>query len=275
MTTKELEKAAHNLRRSEEFLAARGRWTLDSVGRTLMRSTHDTVQDMCQTVEAILLYNDIPLKTDPRQEADQVPTSTFDVDRLQRFASFFDRLHQWFLNHAKGEVEAGAEALLGQIYGSLMAIHRSTGKFLEWSSDDSQSAVAPEEAPESPPAIPPAASAMVDRVFDGAPSKKTTKPARPTITRPHLVLSENLSDPWYQWVSPSDIKLTESARKRIFKFLVDHGVEFFKYQMEQFADEVRRRIENAPEGYILVIKIGGDDKDRKPYLGYEPAEDPP
>jgi hypothetical protein len=276
MTTDELRKAAKNLKRSEEFLAARGRWTLESDGRSVMLDTHDTLKDMCETVEAILLYNDIPVKTDPRQTPEQVPASTFDADRLRRFASYFDRLHHWFLTHAKLEIEAGGESILGQIYGSLMAIQRSIGRFIKWSSGEEHSVEAPEESKTSRSTAPPSESAMVDRIFDGVSAEESTDSARPAASRPpQLVLAEDPSDPWYKWVSPSDIELTPSARERIFEFLAGNGVEFFRYQREKFADEVRRRIENAPEGYMLIVKVGGDESDRKPFLGYEPIEEEP
>ena len=76
----------------------------------------------------------------------------------------------------------------------------------------------------------------------------------------------------FRWVGPEEVELTPRARERIEQLFAAQGITFFRYQLENFASEVRRRIKTAPEGHVLVIKVRDIGGERKPFLSYMPAK---
>ena len=75
-------------------------------------------------------------------------------------------------------------------------------------------------------------------------------------------------DPMFQWVGPEEVELTARAREQIEQLFAEQGISYFRYQLENFAEEVRRRISSAPEGHVLVIKVREIGGERKPFLSY-------
>jgi len=140
---------------------------------------------------------------------------------------------------------------------------------------------APPARPASVPpatAAPPARSAAgrstgpaapVDDVFAGAP-----RPRQPGVPVPveQIALTASEVDPMFRWVGPEDVELTPRARERIEQLFAAQGITFFRYQLENFASEVRRRIKTAPEGHVLVIKVRNIGGERKPFMSYMPAK---
>jgi hypothetical protein len=60
------------------------------------------------------------------------------------------------------------------------------------------------------------------------------------------------------------------GREKLEQLFEEQGVEFFRYQLEKFADEVKMRIENAPGGHVLVVKVRTIGEEKKPFLSYIP-----
>jgi hypothetical protein len=112
-------------------------------------------------------------------------------------------------------------------------------------------------------------AAIVDDVFAGAP--RPAAPAGPTPVE-QIALTASEADPMFRWIGPEDVELTPRARERIEQLFAAQGITFFRYQLENFASEVRRRIKSAPEGHVLVIKVRDIGGERKPFLSYVPAK---
>lgn len=112
-------------------------------------------------------------------------------------------------------------------------------------------------------------AATVDDVFAGAP-----RPRQPGVPVPveQIALTASEADPMFRWVGPEDVELTPRARERIEQLFAAQGITFFRYQLENFASEVRRRIKTAPEGHVLVIKVRDIGGERKPFMSYMPAK---
>jgi hypothetical protein len=87
-----------------------------------------------------------------------------------------------------------------------------------------------------------------------------------------IALTASEADPMFRWVGPEDVELTPRARERIEQLFAAQGITFFRYQLENFASEVRRRIKTAPEGHVLVIKVRDIGGERKPFMSYMPAK---
>ncbi len=78
--------------------------------------------------------------------------------------------------------------------------------------------------------------------------------------------------PMFRCIGPEEVQLTPRALERIEQLFAAQGITFFRYQLENFAAEVRRRIKSAPEGHVLVIKVRDIGGERKPFLSYMPAK---
>ncbi len=132
----------------------------------------------------------------------------------------------------------------------------------------------PPATPAPPPARPAAGrstgpAATVDDVFAGAPRPR--QPGAPVPVE-QIALTASEVDPMFRWVGPEDVELTPRARERIEQLFAAQGITFFRYQLENFASEVRRRIKTAPEGHVLVIKVRDIGGERKPFMSYMPAK---
>lgn len=282
LTTAELEKAARNLERIEAYLAPRSRWTLDpaqlptlqALRRTVAR-LHDRFQPPATAQQAA------PQRGD--REVTALEPDGLDADQITGFAGFLDRLDRWLEASAAVPPATGATELVARIQGSLEASGRALAAIA--GEPEPVAAPSPPAAPFAaapppataappPPARPTAGrsagtAAVIDDVFAGVP-----RPKQPGVPAPveQIALTASDSDPMFRWVGPEDVELTPRARERIEQLFASQGITFFRYQLENFASEVRRRIKTAPEGHVLVIKVRDIGGERKPFLSYVPAK---
>jgi hypothetical protein len=234
-----------------------------------------------------------------------------DVDQLHGFASFLERLDRWLEASGAVPPATGATELMTRILASLQATNRALEELGAGPAPEAgrhapaAPAAAPpiRSAPAAPAATPPTRpasvpppaaapptrpastaptaaaapsrtaagrsagpAAIVDDVFAGAP-----RPAGPAPVE-QIALTASEADPMFRWIGPEDVELTPRARERIEQLFAAQGITFFRYQLENFASEVRRRIKTAPEGHVLVIKVRDIGGERKPFLSYMPAK---
>jgi hypothetical protein len=112
-------------------------------------------------------------------------------------------------------------------------------------------------------------AANVDDVFANAP--RAAAPVAPAPVE-QIALTASDVDPMFRWVGSDEVELTPRARDRIEQLFAAQGITYFRYQLENFTSEVRRRIKTAPEGHVLVIKVRDIGGERKPFLSYMPAK---
>jgi len=300
LTHDELEKAAHNLERIDGYLAPRSRWTVSPAHL-------DTLASIRRSVSRLMKLMRTPSSTGPPAPTRDVPAAApldpaeLDGDQLLGFASFLERLDRWLEASGARPPTSGASELIARIVVSLQATDRALQELGAGPAPEAvrhapaaPAAAAPpiRSAPAAPAATPPprpasaaptaaaapsrtaegrsaGPAAIVDDIFAGAP--RPGAPARPAPIE-QIALTASAEDPMFRWVGPEEVELTPRARERIEQLFAAQGITFFRYQLENFASEVRRRIKSAPEGHVLVIKVRDIGGERKPFLSYMPAK---
>jgi hypothetical protein len=301
LTPEELEKAARNLERIESYLVPRSRWTLDPVHLDTLVSLRQLVARLrARFHPSGSAHRRAPPRAD--REVAALDPSTLDVEQFTGFAGFLERLDHWLEASAAVPPATGATELVARIESSLEASGHALAA-IAGAPDPAAAHTGPAApvtaAPPSRPAFGPPAMALpparrasvppvtaapaaspaagrpagpaatVDDVFAGAP-----RPRQPGVPVPveQIALTASEADPMFRWVGSEDVELTPRARERIEQLFAAQGITFFRYQLENFASEVRRRIKTAPEGHVLVIKVRNIGGERKPFLSYMPAK---
>ncbi len=284
LTATELGKAARNVKRIEGYLVARCNWTLDPADRQSFDDLKAGVARLAFTIGQRTLALGIESRLTAGQAPEPAPQETFDGPQLGRFASFLQQLDSWFIAHPDAVPEPGAGRFLGEVQHSLEIIRQALVSI-----DENQEPIAPaadalDEAPEEEistgnqvetpeaevpkPLTPPTrapSSAMDDDIYEGTRDKEGQPPPKP----PEMIaFTASEIDPMFTWVGPESVDLTPLAKERVETLFEEQGVGFFRYQLENFADEIKKRIENAPEGHVLVVKVRTIGDERKPFLSY-------
>jgi hypothetical protein len=236
-----------------------------------------------------------------REVADLDPAA-LEIEQLTGFVGFLERLDRWLEASAAVPPATGATELVARIQSSLEASGHALAAIAGTPEPAAArpSPAAPVAAvppsrpvagaptialpPARPASVPPATAApparpaagsstgtaaAVDDVFAGAPRPR--QPGAPVPVE-QIALTASEADPMFRWVGPEDVELTPRARERIEQLFAAQGITFFRYQLENFASEVRRRIKTAPEGHVLVIKVRNIGGERKPFMSYMPAK---
>lgn len=268
LTPDELEKAARNLEKIEAYLAPRTRWTADRAGVEAMASLQRSVGRLAIRMGS---WSAAPASAPADGGAghhEALEVDSLDSSQLAGFATFLERLTRWFETSDAAPPDAAGtpsvERLVRSLYGVRRALDELTG------SAPKSSAAAPTVAPTTAVAAERGAgpSPVVDDVFAGAPRRERREPPAPTE---QIAFTGTDPEPMFRWVGPEEIELTERARGRIERLFAEQGITFFRYQLENFIEEVRRRVKSAPEGHVLVIKVRDIGGERKPFLSYVSA----
>lgn len=265
LTVAEIDKALRNLERIEAYLSPRAGRPLPPEGAAAIEAMRRSVARL----DARLRPSTEALEPPP---SDQPPAASdadeLDVAQLVSFASYLDRLEQWCAG-CSAVLPSGAGSESGRrLLGSLAAVRQAleaigTGRL--HASDEPLEQDPVEAAPprRQAPGRGATSSPAVDDVYDGASRRDPPPgPAR------QIALTSGDVDPMFTWVGPEDVELTARAREQIEQLFAEQGVTYFRYQLENFAEEVRRRIRSAPEGHVLVIKVREIGGERKPFLSY-------
>jgi hypothetical protein len=269
LTIEELQKAATNLDRIEEFLMVRSEWHLELDGFEALREIDSAAQAIIRRVDAVLdtigRRADWTLPTPP----EPLPTSKFDSARLAKLAGFMSQLSKWFDGHVGHEVEPGGEDHVGEIHKTLRTIRGGVGPIIDAS--PFRDSVPDQKPPSSDdpgpaatgsrgnPSTPPVAGQAAD------PRKLTNQTGVAAVDR--LILEDTGDNPITQTFR-GDVELADSAKETISAFLQKHRVEYSGYRLHKFQDEVLRRVTSTPDGQVLVLKIGGFQDNPNPFFSY-------
>ncbi len=274
LTVDELEKAARNLERLEAYLVPRARWSLPPARRGTVASMRRSVDRLAKCMQgAAPAHPAVPPRQDRAVAA--LDPAEIEADQLDGFASYLERLDGWMKASGAVPPRTGAAGLLGRILASLEAAGRALAT-IDGEAPPGPARPAPPAPVPGPPAGRPLAArsagpaAAVDDVFAGAP-RPGPSPGAPVPVE-QIALTAGDVDPMFRWVGPEEVELTPRARQRIEQLFAAQGITFFRYQLENFAAEIRRRIRTAPEGHVLVIKVRDIGGERKPFLSYVPAK---
>jgi hypothetical protein len=258
LTLDELEKATRNIQRVEAYLVPRVDWTLSPGDVDTIEAMRRSVGRLADRVGRWGLPTSVEHTVSDRDSVESLPPATLDSEQIAGFASFLERLDGWFASSGAAPPSPDAGDSAGRLARSLDAVRRALEKLC--SAPSASQPVAPADRGVE-------TSRAVDDVYAGSPQRERHEPPPPAE---QLALTAFDVDPMYRWVGPEEIELTELARERIEQLFASQGITYFRYQLENFIEEIRRRVMNAPEGHVLVIKVRGTAGDRKPFLSYVP-----
>jgi hypothetical protein len=300
LTVDELDKVARNLERIETYLVPRSRWSLPPAHRDTVALMRRSVDRLAKCIQPAAPAD---WEAPPQHERDlaALDPAALDVDQLNGFASYLERLDSWMKAGGAVPPRTGAAQLLARILSSLEAAGRALESIAGGPAPEVDRRASPAPTAASPPARPEQAaptaeglpahpvagapipgapprplagrpvgySPAIDDVFAGMP-----RPRQPGVPVPieQIALTSGDVDPMFRWIGPEEVELTPRARQRIEELFAAQGITFFRYQLENFAAEIRRRIRTAPEGHVLVIKVRDIGGERKPFLSYVPAK---
>jgi pyruvate/2-oxoglutarate dehydrogenase complex dihydrolipoamide acyltransferase (E2) component len=290
----ELQKAAGNLKRIQEFLSTRLEWHLELEGFEALHHLDGSAAAIIRTMDPLLDAHGIRADWGGHTAPEQLPTSKFDSVRLDKLGAFMVQLDAWFRDHAVYPVEDGGEQHLSDIYGALHTIRKAVvpifdaSPYRESVPDErppgdmeieavlaepepapAQPAPAPAE-PEPAPAQPepaPTDHAMVSAAEQA--EEVSGSITTPGVYEDRLVLEDTADTPLTQTFQ-NEAELTATAKEMIAGILDRFNVEFTAYQRKKFEAVVVRRIQRTPAGQVLVIKVGDIEGKPKPYFGYQP-----
>ena len=263
LTVDELEKAARNLERIESYLVSRTTWSVPPASRDAIASSRRSIDGLAARTRAWAPAGTLdPPEAEPAPPPDGLPQDSLDSDQLAGFASFLERLDRWFAStNASPPEGTDPESPAARLSRSVEAVQRAlaliAGDPAPARTDDDHTAVA--AGRRAGPA------AVVDDVYAGAPRRDSEAVAAPPK---QIAFTSAEPEPMFRWVDAENIELTALARERIEELFADQGVAYFRYQLENFAEEVARRVRNAPEGHVLVVKVRDIGGERKPFLSY-------
>jgi hypothetical protein len=266
ITADELARAAANLKRIEDYLAARTRWRSEGRASSALRSIDEGAIAITRTLDQYRDSYPITVEVGDTELPQQVPSETFDGSRAAKLGDFMVRLSAWFKGRAGSELAPGAEQLIGSIYGSLVRIHRAVESILGGSSTRRAAPGTVTPAPHSRPSRVVGARPQPEAVDSGEPIPAPVAPAGPSR---RLVLENTVQEPLLEALQ-DEFELTAAAKQMVTGFLEQNGIEFAGHKLRRFHADVRRCIERTPEGQVLVIKIGGVDGERSPFFTYQP-----
>jgi len=286
LSAEELKKAARNIGKIERYFAARLQWGVGPECVAAFTELKTTADRIAFTVGQKALASGVEARLGAESDVEHVPSEAFDPKQLGKFATFLGRLDRWFVDHASGSLEKGGRRRLAAVQEALESLRMALAEIdlnqkpsplpadAASSADaaDAESAAPAKEAdsgppPSSGPSRPAAPAAAVDDVFEGARRQAEYIEGK---TPAQIVFTASGADPMYHWVGSTTVDLTPHGKEELEKLFEEQGITYFRYQFEKFADEIKMRIENAPDGHILVVKVRAVGDERKPFLGYVP-----
>jgi hypothetical protein len=206
----------------------------------------------------------------PRTSAPAAEPGSLDGDQLASFAAYLERLDQWLAAcDARLPEDEGTETA-AHLRRCLAAIQSAVSVLGRDQTAPAVDAPARSAAPEPPEHAARGAtrSPVVDDVYDGAPRREAAASAAAPGPARQIALTTGDVDPMFRWVGAENVELTAKARGQIEELFAEQGISYFRYQLENFVDEIRRRIRSAPEGHVLLIKVRNIGGERKPFLSY-------
>jgi hypothetical protein len=249
IAARDLEKAAANLGRMEQYFAARRSWRASSADR--FQALRTGITGLGEIVQDLVQIHQVPVATPPPTEVAALPTDDLDDLRVAKFTAFAAQLKMWFEAAHDQEVEPDAKPLLASVFASLASLvsHLNGIQVTE-----AAPAASADHAPASEAQPPPPASSIPPPVaINGAPNR--------------IELFDCDETPIIQTFQ-GEPELTDSAKESIRGFLAAYHINYGKYQIQKFEEKVLRWVESTPDGQMLVLKIGGLSGKPEPYPSY-------
>jgi hypothetical protein len=236
----DLQRASENLKRLHGYFAARSSWAAaDDAAAELLSAIRSTVDDTVKAVATIMEKLGIMAPSSIRfGAAPQQPGGQLDAATLGKFQKFLGQLMTWFQSRADAAVSPTGAKLLRELHGSLVGTRIALAVIIDGEPPAEESSPSQQQA-----AIPP---------------KRAKLELNDTSETPMLIDFQGKTE------------LTGDARDLLAAFLEENELEMPEYKRAKLEENVVRWLESAPEGMMLVIKIGGLHGRYEPFPSYTP-----
>jgi hypothetical protein len=236
----DLQRASENLKRLHGYFAARSSWeTADEAAAEILSAIRGTVDDTVKAIVAIMEKLGIMVPSAVRfSEAPQQPDGELDSATLGKFQTFLGQLKVWFQSRSEAAVSPTGAKLLRDVHESLIGTTIALAIIIDGEAPDLESS-----ADQRAAAIPP---------------KRAKLELLETDQTPMLVDFQGKK------------QLTGEAQDLLATFIKENELEMPEYKRTKLEENVVRWLESAPEGMMLVIKIGGLHGRYEPFPSYTP-----
>ena len=252
ITTRELDRAAHNLERLSEFVGVRRRWTVGEGGYSAAEDARNAAGAIAGFVAEMTdgkIASPVGVKQPPKLE----PAGEVSASRLTRFAEYLEQLQKWFESHVGTELPTGSENATRSIQHSLAA----TGDALQLLLHP----VIPEPDPEPNATVGPEPLTRDD-----------LGPVAEVDTTARLILDHTYKKPLLQ-KRGGMLELTTKTREMLDAFLKNQGIELNSNENRRFREKVQRWIELTPSKRVLVLRMSGLSGKPDVLSSFQPRED--
>ena len=246
ITSQELEKAARNIGRISEFIAARRSWALASGADEALSATREAADSFGEYLTALMTARQIRSIDEVQPPPEPLPPATMDATRLARFTEYLGQVRQWFINHGDSTLPSEGHEVVRSIQASLAATCWAAEALL----------AAAEATPVDAHKV----------AADFGPVVDVDREAR-------LILQDTEAIPLLQEFK-GIVELTEEAKGLLEGFFEKNEIDLGAFEKRRLQDKVLRWIEGTPEGQVLVFKISGLHGRAEPYASYQPKENP-
>jgi hypothetical protein len=229
ITAAELEKAARNIGRIADYLAARRDWDLPASTEEAVGAIRDAADSFAEYLNAIMTARQVPVASEMRPPTDPLTAAELDTARLEKFSVFLNQLRQWFSRRGEADLPTGAGDQLQEIQAALATTSWAADALL--TTNEVRRAAAASERGEYGEVV------EVDR-------------------EARLVLEHTDSTPLIQEFK-GVVELTPDAKQLLQEFYEKHDLDHGPLEKRRLRDKVVRWIESTPEGQVLVLKISG------------------
>jgi hypothetical protein len=271
--TAQLLKAAGNLKKLNEFFAARQSWPVAGDAEERAREFADAAEAVDKHLKELVTSCGAEPIAPAEPQVKALSPGELDANRLGRFASFLRDLDEWFNAQTDLPTEPeGVEAL------------REMESFLASTVELAGAITAPPPTPAATHAVPvPATVAM-----GGPPGPEEPPPqADPSTTQPidspaelpqpsadvdpdappRLVLDDTDEEPMTQEFKDV-VELTPLCEQRVDEYLGAWGIQYSHISRKKFLERLLKWISGAPEGTALVLKMGIAGEQPEPFPAY-------
>jgi len=252
ITTEELTKAAHNLKRLSEFVGQRRRWSVASGANLAAEDARKAALAIAEMISGMTgeeTSAPVSVKQPPKLE----PMGDVSASRLTRFSDYLEQLRRWFEAHGGAGLPSDSEYTMRSIQRSLAATGDALGLLLR--------AEAPKPDPIAKATDEPEALTRGD-----------LGPVAEVDTQARLILEHTTEEPLLQQAKGM-VELTPDTRTRLAAFLRDQGIELSSHESRRLEEKVQRWIEVTPKGRVLVLRTSGLSGRPDVISSFQPKDD--
>jgi len=267
--TAQLTKAAGNLKKLNEFFAARASWPVAADAAAPAREFAEAAAAVDTHLKDLVeRCGDDPMPpADPQVEA--LPPRELDADRLGRFAAFLRDLDRWFSAQPGVPTDDEGMAALREMEASLASTVRLAVAIAGHAprADSDPPGPSSVEVPQRPAprtaGANPGSGGAAEVVQDPPVRSRSVDAGGPM----QLALDDTEAEPLTQ-VFRDVAELTPLCEQKVDEFLAAWDIEYSHISRKKFLERLLKWILGAPEGQVLVLKMSTAGEKPEPFPAY-------